>query len=1028
MADPVAEALVGGSEDVIARAREIRLGKRFGQEFPPDAGRPIQNAVLSHELAIIRLWDYAFDKSADSRGEKRMFHELCGDCLDLLKALPEPQDRAGQMLHRLKLISYAYLGERWEEAQEVAGDVSEPSGVWKDRVFESIFSSLLLLARKKRLADLKGAKEAVGRLRQEQKSMEGPYLDGVDAEYGREAAHELASLYHLARCVEATAGYAGSGLPRDIRAVLDMLFDKAFYHCRRSGQKDLEVVERMLELVLKKMVENSVWSIPSRTARIKELVDGSLNSDSPVFELLYPQRTAVLDGGLLDPTSHAAIVSMPTSSGKTLMAELRIIQALKQDEKSWVAYVAPTRALVNQITGRLRRRLRPLGIKVEKMSGAIDLDTFEQSMVGSRDGFDVLVMTPEKMSMLIRRKTELAGSLSLAVIDEAHNLLDHSRGLNLEMLLAMIKGDSGADLLLLTPFLSDGEKVAEWLNPNAPKIITTDLGWRSGDSVAGLFYPRGRGREFATYFLPLAHFSSVGTGGKRPERKELKMGDAPSGYTFSKAKTKYVNAAIAAARLAEAGKVLIVNGTVKDTWKTAGVLKKIMPKLDGRNELLLLAKKFVGAELGDEFPLAGYLDHGIGVHNAGLPDEIRQLVEWLMDRRLLRVLVSTTTMAQGVDFPVSAVLLASYFHPHAKTMQPHEFYNIAGRTGRVGQQGIGLVGIATDGSDKEARKAAEFLREKSFDAASVIEGLVRQAMQGPEDLDLHKLATDPRWSSFVQYMAHMYNQAEDLRDYASRIEISLRNTYGYHRMDEGSKGALIRAVNEYGRRLDERKEFSRLSDVTGFSPETMEDAAQRVKSAGITESDWSGPGLFSGSRLPDMMKEMTEMPEMRLADTDTTASKTLGHDALGRIISDWVSGKSIPYISRAHFGGAGVKQLPECVQAIYGKISQYAAWGLSAMRQACRAEGGANLPAMVYYGVNSDEAVLMRMNSMPRSVSGAMGRAYAAEQNIVGARPSDVRGWLNDLGDSGWDSAVPPYSRMPGSEYKQVWRRLAGLD
>lgn len=257
MADPVAEALVRGSEDVIARAREIRLDKRLGQGFPPDAGRPIQNAVLSHELAIIRLWDYAFDKSADSRGEKRVFHELCGDCLDLLKALPEPQDRAGQMLHRLKLISYAYLGERWEEAQEVTGDVPEPSDVWRDRVFESIFSSLLLLAGKKRLADLKGAKEAIGRLRQEQKSMEGPYLDGVDAEYRRGAAHELASLYHLAKGVEAAAGYVENGLPLDIRAALDMLFDKAFYHCQRSGQKDLEVVERMLELVLKKMVENS---------------------------------------------------------------------------------------------------------------------------------------------------------------------------------------------------------------------------------------------------------------------------------------------------------------------------------------------------------------------------------------------------------------------------------------------------------------------------------------------------------------------------------------------------------------------------------------------------------------------------------------------------------------------------------------------------------------------------------------------------------------------------------------------------
>ena len=183
----------------------------------------------------------------------------------------------------------------------------------------------------------------------------------------------------------------------------------------------------------------------------------------------------------------------------------------------------------------------------------------------------------------------------------------------------------------------------------------------------------------------------------------------------------------------------------------------------------------------------------------------------------------------------------------------------------------------------------------------------------------------------------MYNQAEDLRDYASRIEISLRNTYGYRRMDGEARGALVRAADEYGRRPDGRKEFSRMSDVTGFSPETMEDAARRAKAAGITEKDWSGPGLFSGSRLAALMEEMTEMPETRLADV--IASKTFDRGALGEIVSDRISGKPIPEISMEYFGGAGAEQIPACVRAIYGKISQYAAWGLSAMRQACSAGG-----------------------------------------------------------------------------------------
>ena len=77
----------------------------------------------------------------------------------------------------------------------------------------------------------------------------------------------------------------------------------------------------------------------------------------------------------------AVVVDMPTSSGKTALAEFRILQALNQyqDSKGWIAYVVPTRTLVNQICARLRRNLGhpKLNIKIAKMSGAVEIDGFE---------------------------------------------------------------------------------------------------------------------------------------------------------------------------------------------------------------------------------------------------------------------------------------------------------------------------------------------------------------------------------------------------------------------------------------------------------------------------------------------------------------------------------------------------------------------------------------------------------------------------------------------------------------------------
>ena len=72
-------------------------------------------------------------------------------------------------------------------------------------------------------------------------------------------------------------------------------------------------------------------------------------------------------------------------------------------EKGWVAYVAPTRALTAQITRRLRRDFDPIGVRVEQLTGAVEIDTFEEDLLtqtGESSPFAVLVSTPEKLNWL----------------------------------------------------------------------------------------------------------------------------------------------------------------------------------------------------------------------------------------------------------------------------------------------------------------------------------------------------------------------------------------------------------------------------------------------------------------------------------------------------------------------------------------------------------------------------------------------------------------------------------------------------
>ena len=241
---------------------------------------------------------------------------------------------------------------------------------------------------------MSAATSIIDKLRSEQKEFEKEYLDATEKPHGAAAALQLLALHHLAKAVEMTSSYMASGTPHDIEDHLELHFRNARRHSQRAGTIELDLILIMMFAAFKKMVRNSIWIVSRRVnSKVADFVRTITESDKPIFELLYPQRLAILERGLLDPASRAIVVNLPTSSGKTLMAEFRILQTLNVfGENGVVVYVVPTRTLVNQVTARLRRDLgtTSLGVRVTKMSGAVEIDGFEESVLGEQKEYDIL--------------------------------------------------------------------------------------------------------------------------------------------------------------------------------------------------------------------------------------------------------------------------------------------------------------------------------------------------------------------------------------------------------------------------------------------------------------------------------------------------------------------------------------------------------------------------------------------------------------------------------------------------------------
>jgi hypothetical protein len=1004
----------------------------------------IERALSVAELTALELLD---DWASDPKGAKATtFRSAASDAFYLLRAFLSVEQGAPVLLSYLRLASFAVLGDRSADARRWLREHPWPQQdvkdlPWGERVFRSLSDAFLRVVRKDGWADLHHVAQAVNELRTLQQSFEVSYLKTTNGPTERRAL-ELVALYHLAKAIELLGTYSAKGSPGAIVDELKFHFVRSIRAADGAGQYELEILLRWIRAASLQMVQNSVWwllrSFNSQiSVHVRNLASEA--NERPFLELLPPQRRALLDDGLLDPANRAVVVETPTSSGKTLLAEFRILQARNSFPGCWVAYLVPTRALVNQILLRLRRDLVPLGLRVESATPAIEVDVFEEELLAVDDEVDVLVTTPEKLDLLVRSgKRRSTRPLGLVVLDEAHNLGDGERGLRTELLLATLNRECpDAQFLLLTPFVPNAAELASWLDEQRSKAIV-QLDWQPNDFALGYAFPSGERRSWDLRFRTL-HTSRPGI--EVDEELALAL-EAPLSLPISKARSKSNIAAAIAKVLSSRGTSILLAYSPKDTWSIARTLAENSATVP-KTERLELARRFLATELGEQFELYGLLEKGIAVHHAGLSPEARFLVEWLAESGDVRVLVATTSLAQGVNFPVSSVVLATHqlYQPWGGRvdMAPEAFWNIAGRAGRLFQETLGLVVFAS--VDDEAGEIRSFVGRSVAHLASMLEEMVEDVLKKGWELNLSSLVrSDPRWSSFVQYLAHAYRLAGDHQSFLADTEKLLRGTFGYRRLSQSRPVVaeqLVDATRNYAETLSKMgKGIVSLIDSTGFSGESIMDLLSRRDAFPTDPNAWSPSQLFgaSGAALSNLIGALLPVRELRF---DIMGP---GPGEVSSVITKWVLGRAIPDIADDHFkDGSVTAAITECCKTLFQRLVQSTAWGLGAAQALAgldaskitpeAAEELRTLPAMIYYGVDTMPGVLMRTLGVPRSVAVRLGERFEREAATgQGPRLRRARTWLEQQPPATWEAVRPTQAPLSGQDYWRLWRVFNGAE
>ncbi|MGC8771803.1 MAG: DEAD/DEAH box helicase, partial [Brevinematia bacterium] len=716
-----------------------------------------------------------------------------------------------------------------------------------------------------------------------------------------------------------------------------------------------------------------------------------------------------------------------------------------KERGGWVAYIVPTKALVNQIYIRLNQDLRNIGLKIEKASGVAEIDGFEAYLIenkGDNTDFDVLITTYEKLNLLIRQGlgTTEKRPLILTIVDEAHNIEEKQRGLTLEMLLATIKNDCReANFLLLTPDIPNANQIAEWLGGERGKNINIQFDWwQPNERVVGAIQADGRGKNFDVYIETL---STVKGTYQIAEKIPLIENSGRNKSEVTNSKVKFASF-VAKKILDIKAPIIVLAAGIDETYTIADYLyQKCTQDFEPDNDVELL-KKFVQTELGDDFPLIKYLDKRIAIHSSAVPDEIRQLIELLMVEGKLQALVSTTTIAQGINFPVSSVIMGSYHYPYIGLMPTRDFWNLAGRVGRVGQQSMGWVGIVSK-NKKDSLQIAKYVEEASKDLLSQLESAIESAMKNQNEDFSRWLYLDERWSAILQYISHLRLQIQDLNEFINHLEEKLQATFGFRQISEDKKRFLVGKLKEYVSNLS-LKDAS-IADSTGFSTISIRQMISRLSQSKISPNDWKKEQLFSeqNQAMQKLVGIMLNTYEIRKSlEEIKIGERVLDQNSISRLIVNWVNGQNISQIAHSIFPNEEeiTKAIEITTKAIYKVIANMASWGISALQKMptsgidweylpeIEKKKMMNIPAYLLYGVNTDEGVLMRKANVPRSIANNLGNIYKQQvgAEIYHTKTNAVSEWLKSQNIEVWQNAIPSNSKLSGEEYRRIWERLNG--
>jgi len=370
-------------------------------------------------------------------------------------------------------------------------------------------------------------------------------------------------------------------------------------------------------------------------------------------QLLPLQELAVKKHGLF--SGGNLLIQAPTSSGKTFVGEMAAVHTALRRKKA--VYLVPLKALAEEKYLDFKEKYEAYGLKV--LISTRDHREFDRDL--ERGNFSIAVVVYEKLAQVMVRRPEQLAEIELIIADELELLSDADRGGTVEILLTRIV-QSPCRLIGLSAVIGEAEKLAKWMKADLVKYERRPVELRFGVLHAGTFRYRTY-NEINESLEPL-----------------VDAGEDSPWETLTQNVCKF----------AETGETCLVFVKAKhEARKGAELLAHRISAPAASRALEQLAELEVTAARES---LEATLANGVGFHSTDLTPAERRIVEGAFRAGEIRVMVSTSTLAIGLNLPARNVFITAekwcydrrFGMPWKAPILQGEYESMGGRAGRYG--------------------------------------------------------------------------------------------------------------------------------------------------------------------------------------------------------------------------------------------------------------------------------------------------------------------------------------------------------